>query len=56
MGISIMVWQQERVQYHKPHMVSSHVSLWVNPTLPHLAMLPDPQLWAAWEVVGLKHI
>lgn len=51
-----MVWHQARAQYYRPHMVSPYVPLWAKPTLPHLAMLPDPQLWASRGIVGLKHI
>lgn len=50
------VWEQLTAKLNSPQTFSPYMPLRGNPKLPHLLMIPDPAVWAKYEMKILQHV
>lgn len=56
MRTTIKVWEQLTAKLNPPGVISPYTPLWGNPRLPHLLSIPDPAIWARYEIKIMQHI
>lgn len=56
MRTTVRVWEQLTAKINLPQTFSPYTPFWGNPKLPHLLMIPDPAVWAKYEIKILQHI
>ena len=56
MRATVVVWGQVSRLLVEPGSFSPHIPLWGNPSLPHLRTVPDPQLWARYNITTLRDV
>lgn len=56
MKTTVRVWGQVSGYLNNRNAVSPYTPLWGNPKLPHFQSIPDPQVWARYEIRTIRHI
>lgn len=56
MKTTLMAWKQVTQFLGEVNTISPHTPIWGNPSLPHLNSIPDPQVWARFQITKLSHV
>lgn len=56
MKTTLLAWRQVTNYLTEEGTISPHTPLWGKPCLQHLRSVPDPQVWARFQITKIKHI